>query len=227
MKENLDQWIKDAKESTPDSGEYRRLNRALLKEHILTTRPRRTRRHRVLVVAVAVAVLFLSAGQISQLGSDGFGTRKSVQPHLLGGTINIYENEFRGGGVSLPDHFTEADVEEWQRSFAAGEGTIYMATGLSYGGKTAWFKCVTWEINGKVNEWGGNPDSPPSDELEDETGFLLTYHQDLITRCQTDAPQGHLKMMIEDVLMDFAFWTYEYPGYGEVTRYVGFPLPEN
>lgn len=75
MKENLDKWIKDAKETAPDSGEYRRLNRILMKERMLTTESGRSRRHRILIVALVLVLLLVLFGSISQLGSDGFNTR--------------------------------------------------------------------------------------------------------------------------------------------------------
>ncbi|MCK9996755.1 MAG: hypothetical protein KAH56_10815 [Candidatus Krumholzibacteria bacterium] len=59
MKANLDKWIKDAKDDLPDSGEYRRLNRVLLKERIAIVGPRRRRFHRVLLVSfILVFLLF-------------------------------------------------------------------------------------------------------------------------------------------------------------------------
>jgi hypothetical protein len=59
MKANLDKWIKDAKADVPDSGEYRRLNRILLKERMHTTGTGHRRLHRVLLVSfVLVGLLF-------------------------------------------------------------------------------------------------------------------------------------------------------------------------
>ena len=57
MKANLDKWIKDAKGDVPDSGEYRRLNRALLKERMHTTGTGRRRLFRVLLVSCILVVL--------------------------------------------------------------------------------------------------------------------------------------------------------------------------
>ena len=57
MKANLDKWIKDAKDDVPDSGEYRRLNRALLKERMHTTGTGRRRLHGVLLVSIILVVL--------------------------------------------------------------------------------------------------------------------------------------------------------------------------
>lgn len=74
MKANLDQWIRDARDDTPDSGEYRRLNRGILKERMSTVVSHRRRNHRVLLVSVSLVFVMLFSGQLNQLGSDDFDT---------------------------------------------------------------------------------------------------------------------------------------------------------
>ena len=68
MKANLDKWIKDAKDDVPDSGEYRRLNRILLKERMHTTGTGRRRVFRVLLVSVILVVLILFFWPIQPAG---------------------------------------------------------------------------------------------------------------------------------------------------------------
>lgn len=224
MKENLDKWIKDAKVTTPDSGEYRRLNRILMKERMLTTKSGRGRRHWILTVSLILVLLMGLSGSISQLGSDGFHTRKFAGLSARGDSLTLYSNEFRGGTTSLPEDFSPEDVDEFHRSVAAGEGTIYMVTGLSYGGKTSWLKLVVRDINGKENRNGVKPNSPVSQDPDDMLPFLKTFYQDLIARSKTDPPRDRMQREVDGVMIEFGVWTYEYPGYGEVTRYVGYPV---
>ncbi len=61
MKANLDQWIKDSREDVPDSGEYRRLTRVMLKERMTTMAPRH-RHHRVLLVSLSLVFLMMFSG---------------------------------------------------------------------------------------------------------------------------------------------------------------------
>ena len=62
MKANLDKLIKDAKANVPDSGEYRRLNRVLLKERMHATGTGRRRLFRVLLVSCILVVLLFFLG---------------------------------------------------------------------------------------------------------------------------------------------------------------------
>ena len=75
MADNLDKWIKDSKEETPDSGEFRRLNRVLLKDRMRTVVPARRRRFRFFLVLVILILLLLLSGQISQLGGESSETK--------------------------------------------------------------------------------------------------------------------------------------------------------
>ena len=68
VKTNLDKWIKEAKDDVPDSGEYRRLNRILLKEQMHTTGNGRRRLHRVLLVSIILVVLILFFWPIQPAG---------------------------------------------------------------------------------------------------------------------------------------------------------------
>lgn len=228
MNDNLDKWLEDSKVETPDSGEFRRLNRLLIKERIIASGPARRRRHRILVIVISLLLLMLLSGNVSQLGSDSFEMKKTTEFRpWRDGPVTVYENVFRGGSVNLPDEFSAADIDEFQRSVAAGEGTIIEATGLSYGGKTLWLKHVSRNINGRENLEGSTPENPPSQEPDDFIEFLTTNQADLISRTKTSPPQAKFKMVVDGVKMDFDSWTFEYPGYGKVTRYVGFPVEKN
>jgi hypothetical protein len=98
MADNLDKWIKDSKVVTPDSGEFRRLNRILLKDRMATVVPARRRRFRLILVLFILVLLLLLSGQVSQLGSDISETKTTTgfRPHL-NDSVTIHENVFRGG----------------------------------------------------------------------------------------------------------------------------------
>jgi hypothetical protein len=224
MRANLDKWIKDAKDDVPDSGEYRRLNRILLKERMITSGPDRRRHHWVLLVVIILVFLMLLSGQLNQLGSDGFETNTRNEKSLHGDTTTIHENVFRGGSVNLPRDFSEADIDEYHRSVAAGEGSIVMVTGLSYGGKTTWLKFVKRIVNGKENIEGGETESMISEDLDDFLQFYQKYNSDLKAKTATEPPHEIKRMVVDGVMLDFRIWTYEYPGFGKVTRHIGLPV---
>lgn len=225
MADNLDKWIKDSKAVTPDSGEFRRLNRILLKDRMATVVPARRRRFRLILVLFILVLLLLMSGQVTQLGSDNFDSKVTAEfrPYL-NDSVTIHENVFRGGSVTLPQDFSEADIDEYQRSVAAGEGTVVKATGLSYSGKTSWLIFVTRNINGRENTKGRSTENPPSQDPENLLQFLQNHYRDLISRTKTDPPHATERLTLEGILFEVDIWIYEYPEYGQVTRYIGFPV---
>lgn len=225
MRDNLDKWIKDAKEDTPDSGEYRRLNRVLVKERMITEVPGRKRRHRLLIFLVALLMMVSVSGKISQLGSNSFDSDKKVELNAMGDTVTRYYDQFGGGSTNLPDSFTEADVRGFKQSLAAGEGEGEMlrVTGLSYGGKTTWVKIMRREVNGKVIENGQVTDNPVSEILDNEVVFYQAHMKDLMGKIKTLPAQAEVTMVVDGIIVDFDIWTFDYPGYGKVIRYVGIP----
>lgn len=224
MTDNLDKWIKDAKSEVPDPGEYRRLNRAMIKERMLARNPDRPRRHTLLLVGASVVFLILLSGQISQLGSDDFDrTSKVVDTPLIGPTT-VYTDEFRKTSVNLPKNYTEADRDEFYRSSAAGEGEITMVTGLSYGGKTSWLKHIRKMVNEKVSNHGEPVRNPESVQPDDLIDFLVSHMADLKARTKAEPPHETMQMEFDGVMIDLKSWTYDYPGYGPVTSYNGFPV---
>jgi len=225
LKSNLDKWIKDAKDDVPDSGEYRRLNRAMLPESSITTTPRRRRIHRVLLGSLSLVFLMMFSGQVTQLGSDSFDTTTStITLPLSSNTVTLHENVFRGGTVYLPGLSSEADVDEYHRSVAAGEGEMVRASGTSYGGKTYWTKLIRRNINGKESEVGDTVQNPKSETPRGFDEFLVAYGKNFNARIKLEPPHGRMQKVIDGVLVDFKFWAFEYPGYGKVTRYFGTPV---
>ena len=124
----------------------------------------------------------------------------------------------RGGTTNFSEEYSAEDIDEFHRSVEAKEGTIYMVTGLSYGGKTSWWKHVVRDLNSKEHMAGDNPDSPVSKEPDDLLPFLQTHCKDLVARCKTDPPRDRMQLEVDGVMIEFGVWTCEYPGYGEVTR---------
>jgi hypothetical protein len=225
MKANLDKWIEDAKDNVPDSGEYRRLNRAMLKEHMANMAPRRRRRHRVLLGGLSLVFLMLYSGQLNQLGSDGFDTIVRTETTVYGETKNIHENVFLRGSVGLPRNFSETDADEFHRSAAAGEGEVVKVTGLSYGGKTAWNIFITkMKINDMEIIPGGRPNNPKSEFPDNYFEFLKTNFSDLKAKTNSAPHHRTERMIVDGQMVEFQIWTFEYPGYGPVTRYLGTPV---
>lgn len=224
MNDNLDKWIKDARETTPDSGEYRRLNRILVKERLVARNPSRKRQHRVLIFLVTLLALLIFSGQISQLGSNTFETIKTREVHPLGDTLTYYYDVFGTGSVTLDDSFTESDVLAYKQSLAANDEEIVRVTGLAWGGKYTWLKHVKRDINGRDHISGLAPKNPVSEDPRDLIKFLMTHMEDLVHKTKTLPAQAETTLTIDGVLVKMDVWTFTYPGYGEVTRYSGYPI---
>ena len=224
MKANLDKMIKDAKDEVPESGEYRRLNRAMLKERMANMAPRRRRRHRVLLGVLSLVFLMLFSGQLNQLGSDGFDTIIRTEITSWGDTTKIYENVFRGGSVTGYGDFFESDADEIHQYLLADDGEVVKVTGLSYGNKTVWNTFKKMTINDKEITPGGHPGNPPSEYPDNYFEFLTSHYSDLKTRANSTPPHRTERMIVDGIMMDFQIWTFEYPGYGPVTRYLGTPV---
>ena len=76
-------------------------------------------------------------------------------------------------------------------------------------------------INGKKNIAGETTDNPTSEILDNHTRFLKTCFLDLKARTDSDPPHEKKRMAVDGVMLDFRIWTYEYPGFGKVSRYIG------
>jgi hypothetical protein len=224
VKANLDKWIKDAKDDVPDSGEYRRLNRALLKERMHTTGTGRRRLHGVLLVSIILVVLVFFSGSLNQLGSDDFKTVRDDYVNLQGNAVPVLKNEFRGNSFIIPKDFTPADLDEMNRAIAAGEGEIIAVYGTSYGGKTNWIKYVKQIINGKVNKMGQDLADRPDVTLDNYMKFLEVHMQDIVEKTRTSPHQREALMTFDDVLCNMKIWVFHFPEYGEVLRYQGVPV---
>ena len=128
MKANLDQLIKDARDDVPDSGEFRRLNRALLKERMAIAGPRHGH-HRVLLVSLCLVFLMIFSGQLSQLGSDDFEMAPEKKLNISKEMIRLMKNEFRGSAFVVPEGFSPDDLDKMNRSILAGEGELVWVQG--------------------------------------------------------------------------------------------------
>jgi len=223
MKANLDQLIKDARDDVPNSGEYRRLNRVMLKERMATAGPRR-RHHRVLLVTLSLVFLMMYSGQLNQLGSDDFEMAREDWVNLRGKTIPVMRNEFRGNSFSVPKDFTPEDLDEMNRSILAGEGELVWVQGTSYGGKTNWLKYVNRVINGKIQGTGGSLEDRPHVEPDNYLEFLVEHAREIVEMTDSTPPQRETVMTFDGVVCNVKIWVFHFPEYGEVIRYMGTPI---
>jgi len=197
MKNNLDKWIMDARDDVPDSGEYRRLNRVMLKERMTTMDTGRGRRHhRVLLGSFSLLFLMMFSGQLNQLGSDSFDT--------------------------VREDWTSPD--ELNRAMAAGEGELLWVQGTSYGGKTNWLKMVKFVVNGKIDPRGMDLDDRTDIEPDNYLDFLVKYARDIVKKTESTPHQRETVMTFDGVVCKVKIWVFNYPEYGEVTRYIGTPI---
>ena len=189
MSENLDKYIKDSKVIPPDSGEYRRLNRILLKKR-MASGPERSNRHRILILLVVVVFILLVSGQISQHGKDSSEVGETTDPVTI----------------------------------APVTGTVVKVIGISYGGKTQWIKFTRKPVQGEDITSGEPTLSPLSETPDNWDHFLASHFSGLREKASTDPPHQQFQMTADGVLLDVSAWTYEFPTYGEVTRYEGIPV---
>ncbi len=224
MKANLDQMIKDARDDVPDSGEYRRLNRVMLKERMAATASPRHRHHRVLLVTLSLVFLMMFSGQLNQLGSDDFEMVREDWVNIEGKTIPVMRNEFRGNTFSVPQGFTPEDLDEMNRSIMADEGELVWVQGTSYGGKTTWLKYVNRVINGKTQGMGGPLDDDHYDEPDNYLEFLVEHAREIVKMTGSTPPQRETVMTFDGVVCNVKIWVFHFPEYGEVIRYMGTPI---
>ncbi len=224
MKNNLDKWIRDARDDVPDSGEYRRLNRVMLKDRMGASRSRR--HHRVLLGSFSLVFLMMFSGQLNQLGSDDFEMLREDWVNPRGETIPVMRNEFRGNTFTVPKDFSPEDLDEMNRSIIAREGELVWVQGTSYGGKTNWTTFVNRVINGKIQGMGGSLDDRPYVEPDNYFEFLDKYAREIVKKTKTTPPQRETVMTFDGVVCNVKIWIFQYPEYGEVIRYVGTPIQE-
>jgi hypothetical protein len=215
--------IKDAKDDVPDSGEYRRLNRVMLKERMATVSPHR-RHHRVLLVSLSLIFLMMFSGQLNQLGSDDFEMVRDDWVSPLGKTIPVMKNEFRGSTFTVPEGFSPDDVDELNRSILAGGGDFLSVQGTSYGGKTTWLKVVNRVINGKILKINDDLNDRPDVEPDNYVEFLVKYNREIVEKTRSTPPQSETVMTFDGVVCNVKIWVFNFPEYGEVIRYMGTPI---
>ena len=228
MKANLDKWIKDAKDEVPESGEYRRLNRAMLKERMAVMAPRRRRRHRVLLGVLSLVFLMLFSGQLNQLGSDSFDVVREDEDFVSPwGTIYpLMKNEFRGNSFTVPRSYSAEDIDELNRSLAAGEGKIELVKGTSFGGKTVWTKIITRVVNGKIENRGTSLEDRPYEVPDDWDNFVLKHYREMDNKTKSMPHQRETVMTFDGVACEMKIWVFHFPEFGEVIFYMGTPIQE-
>ncbi|MEN8006350.1 MAG: hypothetical protein ABFS42_05010 [Candidatus Krumholzibacteriota bacterium] len=226
MKDHLDKYIHDSKVILPDTGEYRRLNRALLKERMNKVAPDRARHHKLLVIALSLVLVMGLSGQVSQLGSDDFDAVPEDLLMITGKTVSTMKNEFRNTRFSVPQDYSQEDLEELNRSIAADDGKLLGVTGISYGGKTKWLKDVQMVVNGKILETGMNLTDRPHERPDNFDDFLLAHNKEIHLLTRSEPFQRETVMTFDGVACRVRIWEFHFPGFGQVTRYVGTPVQE-
>ena len=224
MKTNLDKWIRAARDDVPDSGEFRRLNRAMLKVRMATLAPGHRRHNRVLLVSLCLVFLMLFSGQLNQLGgSDNFDIVRDDWVDTRETTIPVMKNDFGSIIFSVPKDFSSEDLDELNRSIMAGEGEIVWVHGTSYGGKTNWLKYVNQVINGKIQGIGSDLDDRPDVEPDNYEDFLVKYNRVIVEKTDSTPSQRETVMTFDGVVCNVKIWVFHFPEYGEVIRYIGTP----
>lgn len=223
MSDRFDDLLKASAAETPDPGEYRRLNRAALRDHISHPRTGPIHRHRLIVVTACIGIMILFSGQTSQLGSDDFEMEITEGRNALGEKTTIFKDTFTGS--TWVGNLSEEKIQELDQAYKSHQGEPSRLTGLTYQGKECWtFYRTIVNKQGVREEVPADP--PPGydcDEMQDNIRFYRTYFNDLRDRAEYLPPTNQYRVALYEVEFLVKEWTKSYPHYGEVTYSRGTP----
>jgi hypothetical protein len=220
MTRDFDTLIRDAAPAVPDPGEVRRLNRALLKQRMGRDVVRKARRRRVSVLATGVALLFLGAGNVGELGSDHFDLGKGRVLENVGGTY--YQTGVRGQGVFRLDGQTEEEALEIAIQSYLEEGRFVGITGVFMENAYSWYLKFEVKAGDDVVITGRSPEGLPLQMSRELYEFTMAHWDDLLSRIgKIPAPNPRrIGMTIEGQTYQFDYWRLVYPDFGPVEYYV-------
>jgi hypothetical protein len=223
MTEQFDRFMRDAAGDVPDPGEFRRLNRALLKDRMLVTEPRRQRAFRRNQLFGAVLCGLIVMTFVPPLGSDSFDLEQEVVSSDHKGDITYHTNTFRGTSFNVNDGYDRQDIDELNQQLATGEGRIVRVTGLGWGGRTIWLKHIERDINGRRVTHGTDIKNPPSEDPAGWLDFLVAHKDDVQRIKDTRLPDREEYRVMDGVRIRLQVWSEEFPGVGDVQIYEGVP----
>lgn len=225
MTDKFGKLMRDAAADVPDAGEFRRLNRGLLKDRMLVTQPRSRRAFRRNQVLAAVLFGLVISAYVPQLGSDSFDLEQEVVSSAEKGDITYHTNKFRGTSFNVNEGYTKKDIDELNQQLATGEGRIVRVTGLAWGGKTMWLKFIERDINGRRETHGTDVKNPPSQDPDGWLEFLTDHNEDIRRIMRTRRPDREETRVMDGVPVLLQVWSEEFPAVGEVLIYEGTPVP--
>jgi len=170
-----------------------------------------------------VALSFLAAGDVTDLGSDHFDMKqRSVFPEL---GVTTYDMGFGGHGVMRYDDQTESEAIEFAIMSMLDEGELLKITGLFTENGYHWAAQFKVDVGGEVAIRGRDPRDVSSLMTRNLYEFTKAHYEDLLGRLdRIPAPSPRrIEMTIEGRSRQFDYWRLVYPDFGPVEYYITAP----
>ena len=222
MSSRFDELLASSAPEMPDPGEYRRLNRASMREPVhLSGRGKRS--HTLVKVAACLAFMVMAGGQLNPLGGDDLEMIQSTGLDWKGEKQTLYGDEFTG--MVFNSEGSDERVKDLQHFFLSQDSDPVKLDCMAYGGKQAWTVYGMGMVEGELSRLPlKNPSWLPNEDLPRPFEFYPTYYRDIRTRSDLLPPVNQYLLTVYGVEFLVKEWKHTYPGYGEVTYSVGFPV---
>lgn len=228
MTRDFDTLIREAAPAVPDPGDTRRLNRALLKQRVARGAARKARRRRVSVLAMGVALSFLAAGDVTDLGSDHFDLaprqvlNDTSRKFFEEAGVTSYDMGLRGQSVMRYENQSEAEALGFAIQDLMDEGEFVQITGLFTETGYHWSAQFRMKQGEQSAIRGRDPHGVSSKISKELCEFTLAHFDDLVERLgRIPAPNPRtIDIVLEDRTRQFFYWRLVYPDFGPIEYYV-------
>jgi len=224
MTDQFDEWLRGTMPDVSENETRKEIHLAILKERLRARGiARRNRYLKRGLLAVPVLLLVVLVGNVSELGSDGFGLVQLESTETLG---RVFKNEFRGGGFNILDDKTDEEIYEYSQQLAAGEGVNISATGWKANGMVLWSIIREFTVMGKVSTVSMSAEEPPSNWPREMSPFFTEhwaqYEQQVLSG--EIQPAGEIVQVLDGKQFLLEYWLIPTEDYGEVIYYSGLPV---
>ena len=216
MSREFEDLIRDAAPETPDPGDVRRLNRALLRQAMARDAGRRPG---FLAIAAVAAVLMVFFGPITELGSDHFTPGDKQVMENMG--LEYYRTGLRSQSIVIHEGMTEEQALEFSIMCFMDEGIFEGIDGMFMEDGYMWSMLFEVEIGGDRGQRGRSPEGLPWRPTREMNRFALEFQDLDVGRLEKiPAPNPRpFRAKIEGVEYSINSWRLVFPEYGPVEFY--------
>jgi len=165
MNDQFDEWLKDTIPEVERDETRQEIQLAVLKERLRQRAAVRRRRFKGTMIVLPVLLLAIVAGNVPELGSDGFEYERLAATSIPG---EVIKTGFREDAVNLPAGTADADVIDIGAQIAANMGIVVEVEGWKIGSDVYWSMTRINDVAGKeelLNKPSLSPQSRPSRKL--------------------------------------------------------------